>query len=336
MFVIASAGNQGYGFPIADGVVQDETGCTGWEVIVKLSNDLNTTLASTRFGCHQHSGYYHFSAIDDNGDIYITGTTSTGSFPMMPDSFQGVIGGYEDVYVSKVSNDLSALLASTFLGGATGDNARAMAIGPSGDIYVAGSTAGSYPSDTNDFPMTYGSYSPTYNKGGDAFISILDTNLSASDCSFALSANAFTASKWGGTGSVSMTPSYDDCTWTAKTKASWITIQSANSGTGSGTVFFTYEPNTKTSARSAVIVVAGQSFYVSQEGLKQVTLSTTVSGASGMIRTPDNYIVCGYGGTQCSATYNEGMVVTLNASGSDLVQFDGWIGGGCAGQGAVL
>ena len=55
------------------------------------------------------------------------------------------------------------------------------------------------------------------------------------------------------------------CSWTASNGgASWITITSGGSGTGSGTVYYSITANTGTSGRSANMTIAGQNFSVAQ------------------------------------------------------------------------
>lgn len=85
-----------------------------------------------------------------------------------------------DAFISKLSSDLTSLIASTYLGGYYRDIARSIALDPGGNIYVAGETRSS------NFPTTPGSYDPSYNGDFnisytyDAFVSKLDSNLSAS------------------------------------------------------------------------------------------------------------------------------------------------------------
>ena len=56
------------------------------------------------------------------------------------------------------------------------------------------------------------------------------------------------------------------CDWTAQTKAHWITITSAGSGTGNGTVRFDVAANPSKNARTATVTIAGQTFIVTQTG----------------------------------------------------------------------
>lgn len=70
----------------------------------------------------------------------------------------------------------------------------------------------------------------------------------------------------GGTGSVSVTAS-SGCPWTASSNASWITVTSGASGSGSGSVGYSVAANTGTSARTGTVTIGGQAFTVSQAAL---------------------------------------------------------------------
>jgi YVTN family beta-propeller protein len=64
-----------------------------------------------------------------------------------------------------------------------------------------------------------------------------------------------------------------NCPWTAVSNDSWITIQSGNSGTGNGTVYYSVDQNTG-AARTGTITVGGQTFTVTQDGVdSQCTIS---------------------------------------------------------------
>ncbi len=69
----------------------------------------------------------------------------------------------------------------------------------------------------------------------------------------------------GGTGFIRVS-ARSGCTWTATNNASWITFTSNTSGDGGGRVDFLVLPNPG-GARSSGVVVAGQSFSVSQDGV---------------------------------------------------------------------
>ncbi|MEA2992351.1 MAG: hypothetical protein QOD40_1271, partial [Alphaproteobacteria bacterium] len=63
-------------------------------------------------------------------------------------------------------------------------------------------------------------------------------------------------------GSVAVTTT-SGCNWTAASNASWITITSGSSGSGSGTAFYSVAANTG-AARSGTATIAGQTFTVNQ------------------------------------------------------------------------
>jgi hypothetical protein len=85
----------------------------------------------------------------------------------------------------------------------------------------------------------------------------------ASGCSFSISPGSQNVVSGGGTGSTAITTTAG-CVWNASSNDSWITITSPTSGTGSGTVNFTVAPNTTGTNRTGTLVVAGQTFTVTQ------------------------------------------------------------------------
>jgi Beta-propeller repeat len=125
--------------------------------VAKLHPEGSALVYSTYLG---GSGYDEAlaMAVDEDGNAYLTGRTASTDFPMMNPLQPGLSGGPfdpEDFFVTKLSADGSALIYSTYLGGAGPDVARALAIDKNGNVYVAGETASS------DFP-TMNPLQPTY------------------------------------------------------------------------------------------------------------------------------------------------------------------------------
>jgi hypothetical protein len=87
-------------------------------------------------------------ALDASGNIYLTGDTQSNNFPVTASAFQSANhGGPGDAFVTKLAPGAAALVYSTLLGGSGTDQASAMALDSSGDVYLAGFT------QSSDFPL---------------------------------------------------------------------------------------------------------------------------------------------------------------------------------------
>jgi len=166
------------GYPTTAGAY-DTTYNGFYDVFVsRLSGDLSTLLASTFLGGSStaYSDGASSLAIDTSGNVYVTGNTGSYDYPTTTGAYDTSQNGYADVFVSRLSSDLSTLLASTFIGGGDSEGAISLAIDASGNVYVTGGT------NSSDYPTTVGAYDTSINYStypGDIFISKLDANLSA-------------------------------------------------------------------------------------------------------------------------------------------------------------
>ena len=84
-------------------------------------------------------------AIDDSGNAYITGSTSSTNFPLA-NAAQGVIGGQNDAFLSKLNAAGSALVFSTYLGGIGDDFGKGVAVNIAGGASVTGVAGPNFPS----------------------------------------------------------------------------------------------------------------------------------------------------------------------------------------------
>ncbi len=106
-------------------------------------------------------------AVDGNGNVYVTGRTSSSEFPTTPDTFDRDYNGGDDAFVAKLNPSGSGLVYATFLGGSNEDWGSGIAVDRSGNAYVTGWTRSS------DFPVTTDAHDTSYNGRGDAFVAKL-------------------------------------------------------------------------------------------------------------------------------------------------------------------
>ncbi len=128
-------------------------------------------LWSTYYGGNDADEAYSI-VTDQDGNIYITGATTSYNFPTLNPGngsyFQGIISGGWDVFILKFSSRGERLWA-TYYGGSDNEWGNSIAVNLDGEIYVTGVTT------SNDFP-TYDPGNGAYYQGssvrgyGDAFV----------------------------------------------------------------------------------------------------------------------------------------------------------------------
>jgi len=107
-------------------------------------------------------------AVDSSGDVFLTGTTTSGDFPVTDGS--QLTPGPNDVAVSEIAPGGSTLEFSTLFGGSESESQSStggIAVDAAGNIYIAGDTS------STDLPVTTGAYQTTF--GGtvsDGFLAI--------------------------------------------------------------------------------------------------------------------------------------------------------------------
>jgi hypothetical protein len=88
----------------------------------------------------------HSLAVDDAGNVYVTGATLTTDFPTVNPIQNTFGGGTMDVFVTKLNATASALVYSTYLGGGGDDVGYAIAVDTAGNAYLTGYTgSGAWP-----------------------------------------------------------------------------------------------------------------------------------------------------------------------------------------------
>jgi hypothetical protein len=170
-------GDTGINFPTTPGAFQTSYGGGASDAFVTKLNATGTALVySTYLGgsdLEDASGWGRI-AVDALGNAYVSGLTASSNFPTTAGAFQTTLGGgVYDAFVSKVNSAGSALLYSTYLGGAGFDGGLGIAVDAAGNAYMTGATSSS------NFPSTPGSFQTTYGGNGDAFVTKLNAGGSA-------------------------------------------------------------------------------------------------------------------------------------------------------------
>lgn len=116
---------------------------------------LNSTGSDLVYSTFLGSDDYAYSEyVNNSGECYITGTTTSTSFPTTTGSYDRTYNGGGDGFISKLNSTGSGLTFSSFLGGNASDNLTDIQV-DNGKIYIYG-----YSGSTN-YPLTSDAYSDT-------------------------------------------------------------------------------------------------------------------------------------------------------------------------------
>ena len=144
--------------------------------VSKLDPSGSSLVYSTYLGGMWHDDG-HGIVVDASGDVYIAGFSDSVNFPTTAGAFQTKPGGGYDAFVSKLNSTASALIYSTYVGGANNDFGYGIAVDASGNVHLTGE------SYSANFPTTPGAFQTTLSGSGtghdDAFVSKLNAAGSA-------------------------------------------------------------------------------------------------------------------------------------------------------------
>ncbi|MEK7679103.1 MAG: SBBP repeat-containing protein, partial [Deltaproteobacteria bacterium] len=115
-------------------------GYPGDAFVTKLNASGSALSYSTYLGGTAQD-YGYGIAVDNSGNAYVTGYTSSINFPMSYPLYSTLNGGYGyDAFVTKLNPAGTALSFSTYLGGSGNDYGRSIVVDGSENAYVAGDT----------------------------------------------------------------------------------------------------------------------------------------------------------------------------------------------------
>ncbi|HEX5410772.1 MAG TPA: SBBP repeat-containing protein [Terriglobia bacterium] len=115
--------------------------------VAQINPAISTLVFSTYLGGSASESAQSL-AIDSAGSIYVTGSTSSSSYPVTSGASQAAYGGGGDSFVTKFAPGGAQMVYSTFLGGSGLDQGNSIAVDSSGDAFVTGFT------QSSDLPLT--------------------------------------------------------------------------------------------------------------------------------------------------------------------------------------
>lgn len=163
----------GQGYPATPGAFDLTYGGGGTDIAVsKLNPDGSALLYATYLGGGD-AEYPHSMVVNANQELYVYGTSSSTNYPTTAGCFDATFGGGAgaDIVVTHLNASGSALIGSTYLGGAAadgnnnftnnyGDSYRGeIILDAAGNAYVASCSHGA------GFPTTPGAYQTTFGGG---------------------------------------------------------------------------------------------------------------------------------------------------------------------------
>jgi hypothetical protein len=125
-------------FPVTPGAFETSYGGASDAFVAKVNAGGNAMVYSTYLGgssFDQANGI----AVDSRGNAYVAGYTSSGNFASV-NGVQAAFNGLYDAFISTLNAAGNGLTFSTYYGGTGSDSANAIALDPSGNIFVGGQT----------------------------------------------------------------------------------------------------------------------------------------------------------------------------------------------------
>ncbi len=162
-------------FPLA-GFSYNPNNSGGYDVAIALFDTTQQGVASLVYSTYlggSGNDAVRGMALDNAGNLVVTGYTLSSNFPVTADAAQRTYGGGGDAFVAVVNafTPTTFLNYSTFIGGSDGEVAYAVAVDPAGFIYLTGYTLSS------DFPITSNAPQPTWGQGIDIFLTRLQPHV---------------------------------------------------------------------------------------------------------------------------------------------------------------
>lgn len=123
-----------------------DSAMNSWDAfVVKFNADGSDVIYSTYLG-GSNQDRARGVVVDTTGAAYVAGITNSADFPTTPGAYDttlsdtGEVFVMNDAFIAKIAPDGASIQYSTYMGGSFHDAATDLALGPTGDIHVAGGT----------------------------------------------------------------------------------------------------------------------------------------------------------------------------------------------------
>lgn len=139
--------------------------------VFKLNKTGTACVYSTYFGGNKED-YSKDLTIDNDGNIYILGTTNSNVFPTTPGALNEADNHYTQIYIAKLDSSLSTLKACAKFGSNNLDNVASLQVDSAYNIWILGNTM------ATNYPVTYGAIQSSHHGSHDLFLTQLNSDAS--------------------------------------------------------------------------------------------------------------------------------------------------------------
>ncbi|MCX8080491.1 MAG: SBBP repeat-containing protein [Bacteroidia bacterium] len=162
--MVVNAGGEAYvvgssvssNFPTTPGAYST-TYTAGEDIVVSKLNAAGTNLIFSTFIGGNNIDIGYDIELDNAGNIYLVGRTTSTNFPVTAGSFDNSYNSGGDAVVLKLSPSGNSLLFSTYLGGNDEERAYGIKLASNNNIYITGYT------NSSNYPTTAGVFDQSYN-----------------------------------------------------------------------------------------------------------------------------------------------------------------------------
>jgi hypothetical protein len=160
-------------FPVTPGAPQTKFVGSGSQAYVTKLNPAGSALVYSTLLGGSNVQMGDRVVVDAAHNAYVMGVTSSPDFPTTAGAFDRTLAGSFDIFVSKLNPAGTALLYSTYIGGAEMEIGGGLAVDPAGNAYLTGGT------DSSDFPATPGTLQIVADPNNTGFVTKLNATGSA-------------------------------------------------------------------------------------------------------------------------------------------------------------